>query len=86
MEDTKRKCYPMVDLSKFIFNKNIFSEVVVIGYNYSQTFFFLVFIFFLIKVQDSHYRTSKSQKSNYMNFFPYLKKKSNFFFPHDNSN
>ena len=42
MEYTKRKCNSIVDLSKFTFNKNILSEIVVIGYNQicSQTLSF----------------------------------------------
>lgn len=39
MKDIRRKCYPMVDLSKFTFNKKILSKVVILCYNqfYSQT-------------------------------------------------
>ena len=33
IENIKRKCNPMVDLSKFTFNKNILSEMVVLIYN-----------------------------------------------------
>ena len=33
MEDVRRKCYPMVDLSKFTSNKMILRRVVVIDYN-----------------------------------------------------
>ena len=33
MEDIRRKCNPMVDLSKFISNKKILSKVVDLGDN-----------------------------------------------------
>ena len=33
MEDIRRKCNSMVDLSKFTFNKKIFFKVVVLNYN-----------------------------------------------------
>jgi len=33
MEDVRRKCNPMMDLSKFTFNKKIFRRIVVISYN-----------------------------------------------------
>ena len=33
MKDVKSKCYSMIDLSKFIFNKKILSEIVFIDYN-----------------------------------------------------
>ena len=38
----KKKCYPLVDLSKFTSNKIILSEVVILDYNqvYSQTLSF----------------------------------------------
>ena len=32
MKDVRRKCYPIVDLSKFISNKKILSKVVTLGY------------------------------------------------------
>ena len=32
IEDIKRNCNPMVDLSKFISNKKIFSEIVILDY------------------------------------------------------
>ena len=33
MKDIRRKCNPIMDLSKFTFNKKIQSEVVALGYN-----------------------------------------------------
>ena len=33
MEDIKRKCNPMMDMSKFTSNKKILNGVVVLGYN-----------------------------------------------------
>ena len=33
MENIRRKCNPMVNLSKFTSNKKILSKVVVLGYN-----------------------------------------------------
>ena len=33
MEDTSRKCNPMMDLSKFISNKKISSDVIALEYN-----------------------------------------------------
>ena len=39
MEDIRRECNPMVNLSKFTFNKKILSKVVVLRYNqfYNKT-------------------------------------------------
>jgi len=33
MEDIRRKCDPIVDLSKFTSNKKILNDVVALGYN-----------------------------------------------------
>ena len=33
MEDIIKKCSSIIDLSKFTFNKNILSEIIVIDYN-----------------------------------------------------
>ena len=33
IEDIRRKCDPMVDLSKFISNKKILGKIVPLGYN-----------------------------------------------------
>ena len=33
IEDVRRKCNSMMDLSKFTFNKKILSKIVVLGYN-----------------------------------------------------
>jgi len=33
MEDIRRKCNPMMDLSKFTSNKKILNEVVILDYN-----------------------------------------------------
>ena len=33
MEDIRRRCNPMVDLLKFIYNKNILSKIITLGYN-----------------------------------------------------
>ena len=41
IENIKRKCNPIVDLSKFTFNKNILSEMVVLIYNQVLAKFYL---------------------------------------------
>ena len=49
MDDIKRKCNPIVDLSKFIYNKKILSEVVdlaTIKFLLSNFILFLVSVFF----------------------------------------
>ena len=33
MEDIRRKCNLMIDLSKFTYNKKILNKIVVLGYN-----------------------------------------------------
>ena len=49
MDDIKRKCNPIVDLSKFIYNKKILSEVVdlaTIKFLLSNFILFLISVFF----------------------------------------
>ena len=43
MEDIRRRCNPIVEFSKFIFNEKILSKVITLGYNqfYSYTLSFL---------------------------------------------
>ena len=44
MKDIRRKCNPMVDLSKFTSNKKILSEIVALGYKQvcNQTLSYIV--------------------------------------------
>ena len=42
MEDIRRKYNSVVNLSKFIFNKKILSEIVVLGYNLSKFYNHLI--------------------------------------------
>ena len=58
MKDIRRKCNSIADLSKFIFNKKILSELVVLRYNQvcSQIcpFFILLYLIFHVVICDEY--------------------------------
>ena len=58
IKDIRRKCNSIADLSKFIFNKKILSELVVLRYNQvcSQIcpFFILLYLIFHVVICDEY--------------------------------
>ena len=87
MEDIRRECNPMVNLSKFTFNKKILSKVVVLRYNqfYNKT---LSSMDFYVRESRSWFKTLHIKLSILLHFIKIL----NFyvlnyfyFFKHNNN-